>query len=160
MSQSDNLLDRLALIPERIAFAVAGWSEIDLHTRSATDQWSAAAIFAHLRASDDILTPRLFAILVRDKPALAAFDERRWAELAGYEQANFQTSLSLYTLRRAELITVLRRLEPADWQRTGLHETHGVISILQAVTYLVEHEEEHCRQLEAIRASFNAEQEP
>jgi hypothetical protein len=157
MSQSDNLLDRLALIPERIAFAVAGWSKIDLHTRSATDQWSAAVIFAHLRASDAILTPRLYAILVRDRPALTAFDERRWAEVAGYEQADFQTSLSLYTLRRAELVAMLRRLEPADWQRTGLHETRGTVSILQAVTHLVEHEEEHCRQLEAIRATFNTE---
>jgi hypothetical protein len=159
MSQTDNLSDRLTHIPERIARATAGWSLTDLHTCSAMDQWSAAVIFAHLRASDDILTPRLYAILVRDKPTLAAFDDRRWAEIAGYEQADFQISLRLYTLRRAELVTMLRRLNPADWQRTGLHETHGVISILQAVTHLVEHEEEHCRQLEAIRASFNAEQE-
>ena len=159
MSQTDNLLDRLAHIPERISRATAGWSVTDLHTRSATDEWSAAAIFAHLRASDDILTPRLYPMLVRDNPPLAAFDDRRWAEVAGYEQADFQTSLHLYTLRRAELVAMLRRLAPADWQRTGLHETRGPISILQAVTHLVEHEEEHCDQLEAIRASFGAEQE-
>ena len=154
VDQTHNLLDRLASIPARVARAVAGWSEADLHTSSATDEWSAAAILAHLRASDDIITPRIYAMLVRDNPPLAAYDDRRWAEVARYEQADFQTSLDLFTFRRAELVTMLRRVPPADWQRAGLHETHGLISILQVVTHLVEHEEEHCTQLEAIRPSF------
>ena len=93
-------------------------------------------------------------MLVRDNPPLAAYDDRRWAEVARYEQADFQTSLNLFTFRRAELVTMLRRVPPADWQRTGLHETHGLMSILQVITHLVEHEEEHCTQLEAIRPSF------
>jgi hypothetical protein len=150
MDQTQHLLNRLSRIPERIAQAVTGWSEADLHTPSATDEWSAAAILAHLRASDDILTPRIYAMLVRDNPPLAAYDDRRWAEVARYEQADFQTSLNLFTFRRAELVTMLRRITPADWQRTGHHETQGPISILQVVTHLVEHEEEHCTQLEAI----------
>ncbi|HXV98064.1 MAG TPA: DinB family protein [Anaerolineae bacterium] len=149
MNQNQNLLDRLATIPARIARAVAGWPEAELHTKPNEGEWSAAAIFAHLRASDDILTPRLYAILVRDNPPLPAYDDRRWAEVAGYEQADFQTSLTLFTLRRAELVAMLRCIAPADWQRAGLHETHGSISILQIVTHLVEHEEEHCAQLEA-----------
>jgi hypothetical protein len=149
VSQTQNLLDRLATIPARIARAVAGRSEAELQAQPAGDEWSAAAIFAHLRASDDILTPRLYAILVRDNPPLPAYDDRRWAEVAGYAQADFQTSLSLFTLRRAELVAMLRRIAPADWQRAGHHETHGPISILQIVTHLVEHEEEHCTQLEA-----------
>jgi hypothetical protein len=116
--------------------------------------WSAAAILAHLRASDDNITPRIYAMLVRDNPPLPAYDDRRWAEVAGYERADFRTSLSAFTLRRAELVVLLRRLAPADWQRTGLHEAHGSITLLQVVTHLVEHEEEHCRQLETIKAAF------
>ena len=154
MDQTQHLLNRLTSIPARISHAVAGWSEADLHIPSATDEWSAAAILAHLRASDDIITPRIYAMLVRDNPPLAAYDDRRWAEVARYEQADFQTSLNLFTFRRAELVTMLRRVPPADWQRTGYHETHGLISILQIVAHLVEHEEEHCTQLEAIQPSF------
>ncbi len=154
MDQTQHLLNRLSHIPERITQTVAGWSEAGLHTSSATDEWSAAAILAHLRASDDIITPRIYAMLVRDNPPLAAYDDRRWAEVTRYEQADFQTSLNLFTFRRAELVTMLRRIAPADWQRVGLHETHGLISILQVVTHLVEHEEEHCTQLEAIQPSF------
>ena len=153
MSQTVNLVDRLARIPERISQAVAGWSEVELHTPLAQAEWSAAAIFAHLRASDDIITPRVYALLVRDNPPLAAYDDRRWAEVAGYEQADFHASLAVFSLRRAELVALLRRLAPADWQRSGHHEARGVISILQVVTHLVEHEEEHCGQLEKLKVN-------
>jgi hypothetical protein len=95
----------------------------------------------------------VYALLVRDDPPLAAYDDRRWAEVAGYEQADFQSSLAAFTLRRAELVALLRRITPADWQRTGLHEAHGLISVLQVVTHLVEHEEEHCAQLEALKVN-------
>jgi hypothetical protein len=153
VSQTDNLIDRLARIPERISQAVAGWSKIDLRTSPAEAEWSAAAIFAHLRASDDIITPRVYALLARDNPPLAAYDDRRWAEVAGYEQADFQSSLAVFTFRRAELVALLRRITPADWQRTGLHEARGVISVLEVVTHLVEHEEEHCAQLEQLKVN-------
>jgi hypothetical protein len=153
VSQIDDLIDRLARIPERISRAVAGWSEVELRTPSAEAEWSAAAVFAHLRASDDIITPRVYAMLVRDNSPLPAYDDRRWAEVAGYEQADFHASLAVFTLRRAELVALLRRITQADWQRTGLHEAHGLISVLQVVTHLVEHEEEHCAQLEQPRVS-------
>jgi len=154
MDSFDDLPDRLARIPERISRAVATWSKAELQAPSVGGNWSAATILAHLRASDDILTPSIYAMLVRDNPPLPAYDDRRWAEVAGYERADFRASLTAFTLRRAELVATLRRLAPADWQRTGLHEAHGPISLLQVVTHLVEHEEEHCRQLEAIKAAF------
>jgi hypothetical protein len=40
----------------------------------------------------------------RDQPPLAAYDDRRWVELAGYAQVDFQTSLQAFSLRRAELV--------------------------------------------------------
>lgn len=148
----DDLLVRLAGIPARVASAVAGRSETLLHRLSATDGWSAAEIFAHMRASDDIMTPRVFMILVRDQPPLAAFDERRWAEVAGYTLADFQTSLQAFTLRRAELVSMLHRIGAEEWRRVGVHEARGPISLLDVITTLVEHEEEHCAQLESAQA--------
>jgi DinB family protein len=61
-----------------------------------------------------------------------------------------RASLQLFALQRAELTAVLGRISPDDWQRTGGHEQRGTITILDTVRWLVEHEEEHCAQLEAI----------
>lgn len=148
--QVNDLLKRLSDMPARIARAVARLSDADKHLAPSNGEWSASEILAHLRASDDILAHRLYAILTRDNPVLPAYDERRWAEIAGYPQADFELSLKAFTLRRAELVTMLRKTAIEDWQRLGTHEVKGVVSFFQVVTSLVEHEEAHCTQLEAL----------
>jgi uncharacterized damage-inducible protein DinB len=144
------LLSRCAAIPGRIAQAVKGRNEEELRTRPLPDNWSIVEIFAHMRAVDDIFTPRIYAILVRDAVALVAYDERRWAEIAHYEQLELHTSLHLFTLRRAELVNTLRSLVLEDWQRIGIHEEWGPITLLAVLTFFIEHEEEHCAQIVAI----------
>ena len=149
-NQVHDLIYRLAEIPGRIDRAVATRSDRDKHLVSSNGEWSAAQILAHLRASDDILVHRLHAILTRDNPVLPAYDERRWAEIAGYPQADFELSLKVFTLRRAELVTMLRTITIEDWQRLGHHELKGDISLFEVTTSLLEHEEEHCVQLESL----------
>jgi DinB superfamily len=145
----DDLVERLAATPGRIAAASAGRSPEQLSAPPSDDEWSALAVLAHLRASDDILSPRLVAMLVRDEPALPAFDDRRWCEVMAYTDADFQTLLATLTFRRAELVSVLRRLSPDHWRRAGLHEKRGRITLLDTLRHIVAHEEEHCFQLEA-----------
>jgi DinB superfamily len=146
-----DLIARLAATPARIAQAVAGWPTARLHTAPTDGAWSAADILAHLRATDDVLAFRAFMILARDNPPMASFDERRWAEVAGYTQADFHTSLETFRMRRAELAAMLRRATPSDWERTGAHEERGPITLLEVIEGVVEHEEEHCDQIEALR---------
>lgn len=142
-----DLLARLTMTPERIAAVVGGWDAARLREPAGDGGWSAAAILAHLRASDDILSPRLYAILARDTPPLLAFDERRWAAVAAYADARFAPSLTTFRLRRLELVSTLGRLAPADWARTGTHETRGPLTLLTIAEELAAHEDEHCAQL-------------
>ncbi|MFN8484138.1 MAG: DinB family protein [Anaerolineae bacterium] len=147
-------VNRLAMVPDRIARAVAGQSEAALRQVAASGGWSAADILAHVRASDDIMAYRYYGMLVRDNPPLPAYDEHRWADVAGYVAADFPSSLHVFAMRRAELVSVLRRLAPDDWQRAGVHETRGTVSMLHELIYQVEHEEEHCGEMETLfRAS-------
>jgi hypothetical protein len=78
----DNLRSRLAIMPARITGIVANWSSAVLQSPRSSEGWSALEILAHLKASDDIITPRVYSILVRDEPIFLTLDERRWAEVA------------------------------------------------------------------------------
>jgi hypothetical protein len=148
----DDLVARLAATPGRVAAAAAGRSPEELSAAPDAGGWSAVAVLAHLRASDDILSPRLVAMLVREEPTLPAFDDRRWAEVMEYAEADFQELLAAFTFRRAELVKVLRALSASDGERAGVHEAHGRITLRQTLRHLVEHEAEHCIQLEALFA--------
>lgn len=149
VSEPDQIVARLAALPGRISRAVAGWSNERLRAVPAAGEWSVADVLAHVRAADDIQSPRLLMILARDNPPLPAFDERRWAEVAGYADLDFAASLAAFTLRRAELVAALRRAAAEDWRRTGASEARGTVTLLDAARIVVEHEEEHCAQLEA-----------
>ena len=144
----DELLARLSAMPARISQAVEGWDAAQL--AAARDEWSAREILAHMRASSDIVMHRLYAIVVRGEHVLPGYDERRWAEVARYAQADFHTVLSEYALRRAALVDMLRHIAPADWDLTAIHEVNGRRSLRQIALAMVDHEEEHCAQLEAL----------
>jgi hypothetical protein len=73
--------------------------------------------------------------------------------MAGYAGLEFGQSLALFTLRRAEVGAMLRRVKPEDWARSGVHEEQGTTSLIELVGRLVDHEEEHCAQLAAIRSA-------
>ncbi|MBI1279760.1 MAG: response regulator [Anaerolineaceae bacterium] len=148
---TDTLINRIADIPNRISRTTDGWSDEQLHEPPAPGEWSTADVLAHLRSADDILTPRIYMMLVRDNPTLMAYEERKWAIVMGYAEANFHTSLQTYISKRAELVNVLRRLTPQDWQRTGIHEHNGSLTIEELVNELLLHEAEHCRQIESMR---------
>lgn len=150
--EAELVIQRLAAIPERMRRAVAGRCDERLHAAPADGEWSASAILAHMRAADDIQAPRVLMILARDNPPLPAFDERRWAEIAAYADLEFAASLAVFALRRAELVAALRQVAPGDWRRTGAHEIRGPVTLLDVVRGLLEHEEEHCTQLEALSA--------
>ena len=149
-TSTEALLSRFAAIPAYIVQVIEGRSKEELRVKSAGNEWSMVEVFAHMRASDDIVTPRIYVILVRETPMLVAYDERRWAKIARYEQLDFHVSLHLFTMRRAELINVLRLLTSEDWQRVGIHEELGPQTVLSIVSGLLEHEEEHCAQLAAL----------
>jgi hypothetical protein len=155
--QIQKMIGRLADLPSRIERAVAGADETALHLAKSDGAWAVPQILAHLRASNDILSHRIYGLLARsDQPLFLAFDERRWEEVAGYAQADFRVSLQTFALRRAELVTMLRHISADDWNRTFRHEERGVLSLLDGVRDIFEHEEEHWAQIEAILTSRNS----
>jgi hypothetical protein len=148
--QIAQLLSRLEQIPARIERITTGRNQAVLSQAPADSEWSVAEIFAHIRASDDIIAYRAYAVLVRDAPSLLAYDDRRWSEITKYVQADIHTSLTLFALKRRELVTMLHSIEVMDWGRMGTHEVMGPISLWDLMARMVEHEEEHCAQIEAI----------
>ena len=57
--------------------------------------------------------------------------------------------LDSYALRRQELLLTLKRIEQADWKRTGEHAKRGRMTVYTIVKHISDHEREHLVQLEA-----------
>ena len=144
----EQVLSRLASAPARFALALSRLEDADSVERPQPDEWSPAEVLAHVRASNDILEPRLFYVLVRDNPPLLAYDDGRWAQVARYTLLPIIESLETMRLRRKELVSALRAISPEDWERAGTHEARGSMSVLDIARYIADHDDEHIAQIE------------
>jgi hypothetical protein len=144
----DALLAKLEVIPSRYGELLGGCDETVLTARPAEDAWSAREILAHVRAGDDLLTGRIYVILVRDTPPFIEIDERRWTDVAGYVDYPLDLLLESYVLRRRELVLMLRRIDLKDWKRTAEHAKRGRMTVFTVAKHISEHEAGHLAQLE------------
>jgi hypothetical protein len=144
------LLNTLASAPARIAAAVGQWPAAWLSTAFNTGEWSAAQLFAHIRASDDVLAYRCYLILSQDHPLYHDIDERTWEDAVRYVDLPFEKSMQSFALRRVELVQMLRRATDAGWQRAGHHEQRGEQALWTVASYLSAHEEEHVAQIQSL----------
>ena len=143
----DQLLRDLEATPVRLEELFAGRDDVALRARTGTDDWSALDVRIHLRASDEIIAPRLVQLLVRDDPPLPAFDERRWADVVGYDEFPPALLLARFAARRDELLHALRRCDDDAWERTGQHEEDGDLTLWTIASRLAAHEAEHLTHL-------------
>jgi hypothetical protein len=144
------LLRRLGDGLTRLGRIVSAVPDGDRWRQRTGDGWSAHEVLVHLRASSEVLAPRVLHILVRDNPPLTAFDDRIWAEIGGYAAMAPDVLFARIAVPRYELIQILERLPAESWQRTGIHEVHGPITLERTVAFLIGHDEEHLAQLESL----------
>ncbi len=146
--QITQVLSQLASAPARFASALSRLEDADSVTSAQAGEWSPVEVLAHVRASHDIIGTRVYYILVRDNPALLAYNDGRWAEVARYASLPVIESLEAMRLRRNELVRALSDLADGDWERIGTHEVAGPITVLQIAVQIADHDDEHIAQIE------------
>lgn len=146
------LIDRLKSTPAALRSFVRRLQPGQIACNAGDDGWAPLDVIRHVVASDAIIAPRVAQILVRDRPPLAAFDERAWARLSA-SAVSVDAQLAAFAIQRAGMTAILRTLLPDQWERAGVHEERGEQTIFSICGDIVGHEEEHLRQLdEVVRA--------
>jgi len=144
----EEVLTKLAAAPGKFAALLSSLEDADSLDNSNEADWSPARVFAHLRAANAILEPRIYFVLVRDNPPLVGYDDARWMEVARYATLPLTASLESMRLHRSELVHALRGIAPEDWERTGTHEVRGPMTVFEIAVQITEHEDDHFAQIE------------
>jgi hypothetical protein len=149
----EQLLERLAMTPHRLASISRGIDDERLHFKPDETAWSANDILAHLRAGADVWGKSVLAMIAQDHPTLRYVSPRTWIRKTNYPQQGFHESLQAYTRQRNELLEALRALDITGWSRgatftaTIKGREHTVLSYVHRIA---DHEREHSEQLEAL----------
>jgi hypothetical protein len=141
------LVSRLAAAPAHFQALLARLEDADSVTTATAGEWSPHEVIAHMRAANDILEPRVFQVLVRPNTPLIGFDEERWLEVLGYTKVPVTDLLQTMAWRRKELINALRNIPTDAWERSGIHEVRGPMTVYELAIQIAEHEDEHLAQI-------------
>jgi hypothetical protein len=143
-----DLLDAFRAAPEVFEALLRDCTQEQARAARGGDEgWSVVEVLCHLRDAEERGIARMRAMRDQDEPQLPAYDQERWAKERNYADADLREALGAFLRFRAQHIAELAALPPEGWERTGLHEEQGRITIAAHTAHLVSHDFIHAAQI-------------
>lgn len=122
---------------------IEGLSREELNATPVAGKWSVQQVVLHVLDSDLIATHRMRRMVAEENPLLLAYDETLFAVNLFYERMEARRACELFALNREFTVEMLRMLPDAAFERTGVHNQRGKITLAQTVESYVRHVEHH-----------------
>ena len=129
----------------RLRQAVAGLSPEELTARPGPGDRSILEQVIHLTDSDAIAMDRMKRMLTEDDPPLLYADESAYVERLCSHEQSLEDALTLFEVGRRQFARVLRTLPDEAFERRGLHNRRGVLTVGGLVKDYIEHVTYHLR---------------
>jgi len=145
-------LDEAEKSPKQIAAAVSGLPDKVLRYKPSPDKWSIQEILAHLADIEILYAYRMRQMLADKNPVIAPIDQDDWARNLGYMDTPAPEAVALYGLNRHHNLRLLRRLKPADLEKSALHPEHQrKVTVADYIAMMVKHGPNHLQQIERLK---------
>ena len=99
---------------------------------------------------------RLRRLLEQDRPHLDGFDGARVAAERDYDAQNFDEALAAFRDARLANVAAVASLTEAQLARSGVFEDTKDVTVLDVLTMMRDHDEDHLRQLRDLRGALQA----
>src|SRR5271165_6496791 len=137
------LIEEFEACGPRLRHAVAGLSPEELTARPGPGDWSILELVIHLTDSDAIAIDRMKRMLIEDDPVLLYADENAYVlRLASHEQSP-EDALTLFEVGRRQFARVLRALPDEAFERRGMHNRRGALTVGGSVRDHIKHVDGH-----------------
>ena len=111
------------------------------------ERFTLREVLAHLADWEDIFRQRIQRTVEEDNPTLLDIDEGRIAMENDYAHADPAECRRRFRRGRAELLTTLRALTPAQWERVGTNTVIGPYSVGTQTVLIAGHDGYHLHQI-------------
>jgi uncharacterized damage-inducible protein DinB len=128
---------------QKLIQAFAGLSRNELLAIPIPGTWSLQQIAIHMMESDLIGTDRMKRIAAMDNPLLIGYDESAFARLPGVDTLDATAACRLFEQNRHMTATILRALPDAAFERWGIHNEIGKVTLAEMVDKYIRHVDDH-----------------
>jgi hypothetical protein len=133
---------------------LAGLSDQQVDSRPVPNTWTPRQLIVHMLDSDLAAGHRMRRIAAEDKPLLIAYDETALASVGALGAGDLRIVADLFSAHRRWCAAWLRSLEPERFDRVGIHNQRGKVTLAEMVSIYVQHVKGHEPFMMAKRAAL------
>ena len=137
------LIDQYATGPQLLDAAVAGMSDEQVRARPVAGKWSTLEVVCHVADFEPVYLDRMKRIVAENEPTLFGGDPDLFAARLAYDKRDLAEELELISACRTHMARILRTLLPADFQRKGIHNEAGPLTLAQILQNITNHVPHH-----------------
>jgi hypothetical protein len=140
-----DLIEGYAAGADVLGKSIQGLDRADLLAFPVPGTWSIQQIVLHMMDSDLIASDRMKRVAAEDHPTLIGYNETAFAKTLAYDHIPAQDACEVFRLNRRITAELLRRLPDAAFQRTGVHNERGELTLEHLVSGYIEHLDHHLK---------------
>lgn len=125
--------------------SIAGLTPEDMLAFPVPGTWSIQQIVIHMLDSDLIAADRMKRIIAEDNPLLLGYDESKFAVRLHCDKLDVQLACEVFTKNRQLMAAILRQLSDKDFQRTGVHNERGKLTLAEVLNIYTGHLQHHLK---------------
>ena len=115
--------------------------------RGGDEDWSILEVVCHLRDAEERAIVRMRTLRDADDPRIAGYDQEAWARERRYNDDDLGRALAAFVEFRRRHVAELEALVPGAWERGGVHEEHGRVTIAGHTLHIAAHDVVHLAQI-------------
>jgi uncharacterized damage-inducible protein DinB len=147
-----NLIEQYAAGAGKVTEAISGLSSGDFLETPVAGTWSIGQIVIHLMDSDLIGADRMKRVIAEEYPTLIGYNETAFSQRLFPEKLDPFKAAEVFRLNRELTAVILRSVSDADFERAGLHNEHGRMTLAEFVKAYVDHLDHHLSHIRKKRA--------
>ena len=147
----NQLIEEIAVTPEKVRMAVSGLSAEQLDTPYRPEGWTVRQVIHHLADSHLNAYVRFRLALTEQEPLIKPYQEGLWAALPDACSAPVESSLALLEGLHDRWVRLLRSMSAADFARTFRHPERGVMTLDATLRIYEWHGRHHTAHITALR---------
>lgn len=157
LRELETLMLTLESTPVLLARAAEGLCPGSARQRPAADGFSFVENVWHLADLErEAYAVRIRRILSEDAPLLSNFDGNRVARERAYREREVTAGIEAFAAARRANIETLRHLPTSAWNRRGVQDGHGPITLADVPRMMAEHDRSHTEDVARLLEEISA----
>jgi uncharacterized damage-inducible protein DinB len=141
-------------LPTLLENALKGITDAELDARPDPERFTLREVVCHLADWEPIWLERVTRIVKEDAPVLPGYDEEQMVIDNDYAHQSLNSALERFKTGREALVAFLLTCEDDDWNRLGVREGVGEMTLIILSAMILGHDLYHLKQIQDYRNNF------